>query len=135
MDNPVILQYAISFAIILAPVIAGAVAAVWYKNSAVLKEKLRAEMGPKWWNLVETAASTLINAAEQVTGIDTNDEKKAFVLDQLEKLVIAWNIPLTKEQLDAIIEGVYKGWHKDLAYVPASGQAVEAVTVNVVNPS
>ena len=113
IESEEVIQFIINMAVILLPIIAGAAVNVWRKHAAAIEKRIEAEVGEKWWNLIETATVTLVNAAEQVSGIDTNEEKKAFVLSQLVSLTNLWNIPLSEAQLDAIIEGVYKSWIKD----------------------
>lgn len=98
-----ITQFLVELAIVLVPIVAGYAVRVWRQNAAAIEKKIEAEIGETWWNLIETAANTLIHAAEQASGIDTNEEKKAFVLYHLNKLVAEWNIPLTTDQLDAIL--------------------------------
>lgn len=132
MNDINFVQLAVGMAVILIPIIAGYAARIWQLNAAAIEKRIQAEIGEKWWNLAETAANTLIHAAEQTSGIDTNEEKKAFVLDQLDELAQAWNIPFSREQLSAIIEGVYKSWHKDSSAWAASIRSTSGNGVAIV---
>ncbi len=110
------LQILVGAAVVMIPMVAGYAAVLWRQHSAAIEKKIEAEVGETWWTLLESVARTLIASAEQTTGIDTNEEKKAFVQAKVEELAAAWNIPVTPEQIDAIIEGVYKLWYKESSY-------------------
>lgn len=58
------------------------------------------------WYEIKDWVRILINAAEQKTDLDTNEKKKAFVLDHLVELAELYGIPVSEGQLDALIEGV-----------------------------
>lgn len=108
----------IRFAVYIIPVLLGWGINIWRQNSNKIAERIEAEIGERWWKLLREGAETLIHAAEQITGIDTNEEKKDFVLNQLVLLAEAWKVPLTREQIGYIVEGVYKDWVKDNAWHP-----------------
>jgi hypothetical protein len=77
----------------------------------VWEEKARSEIGATRWALLCSAARNLILAAEQMAaqaGLDTGEKKKAFVVARLVQQAATLGIPITPEQVDALVEGVLK---------------------------
>jgi hypothetical protein len=77
----------------------------------VWMERAQSELGKEQWELLLSMARTIILSAEQVAGrfgLDTGEKKKAFVVEQLENLATTYKIPVTREQIETLVEGVLK---------------------------
>ena len=94
-------------AIVAVPIIFGYVAVAAKRALEAGEKKAIATIGDSWWYALETAAAVLIRSAEQTAGIETNEQKKAFVLARLTEWATAASIEVNEELLDAIIEGVF----------------------------
>lgn len=90
------------------PVLAAVVVFYWRKLQIAATEEAKARIGESQFHMLESWARSFILAAEQITGIDTNEEKKAFVLDSLDSIAIQLNIPISRAVLDVMIEGTLK---------------------------
>lgn len=72
-----------------------------------LREKVAAELGSERFNLVWNFCETMIRAAEQQIGLETNAQKKEFVVTAVYKFAQSQSWPLTYEQVDNLVEGVF----------------------------
>lgn len=72
-----------------------------------LRAKAIAKMGSERFNLVWNYAETMIRAAEQQMGLETNAQKNAFVDKVVYEFAQAQGWALTHEQVDDFVEGVF----------------------------
>lgn len=72
-----------------------------------LRDKAEAEIGSERFNLIWNFTETMIRAAEQHLGLETNAAKKTYVVDAVYTFATAQGWPLTHEQIDDIVEGVF----------------------------
>jgi len=87
--------------------------AIYYARQylPILQARIEAEIGSRNWETLQGMARTLILAAEQVAvqmGLDTGPKKKAFVVDKLLAFAAWSHIPVTREQVETLVEGVLK---------------------------
>ena len=109
MDWTPLIEAGVSALVILLPVVVAILS--YYLRGLMLELKKRAEneVGESKVSRILEIAELLIRAAEQITGLETDEAKKDYVTKQLQVAVDDLNLPLTPEQLDAIIEGIYQG--------------------------
>lgn len=109
MDWNPLIEAGVSALVILLPVITTVL--FYYLKGYIqeLKKKVEGQIGTDKLDKVMAMAELLIRAAEQVTGLETDEAKKAYVAKELSELVETYGLPLTPAQIDAIIEGVYQG--------------------------
>lgn len=95
----------ISVLTVLVPLIAKRIQAYL----VTLEDEIESRIGENVWYEIKDWARVLINAAQQKADLDTDEKKKEFVLDHLVDLAELYNVPVTREQLDALIEGILAG--------------------------
>ena len=83
-----------------------------------LRAKVEAELGSERFHLVWGYAETMVRAAEQQTGLDTNAKKNAFVDKVVYEFAQAHGWPLTHEQVDDFVEGVFNAIKPSLKAPP-----------------
>lgn len=87
-----------------------AIAAIWLRQYlGVLTADLQGKMGERNYNLLMEFIRSTIQAAEQIYGLETNEQKKAFAVKLVTSFVQQYQINLNAEQIDALIEGVLRG--------------------------
>jgi hypothetical protein len=101
----------VSAAIAILVILVGVVVFFARKYFPVFEESAKAQIGVAQWNMLKGFIRTLILAAEQEAakqGLDTGAKKKEFVVNKLMELTAQFNIPVTKEQVETLVEGVLK---------------------------
>lgn len=109
MDWTPLIEAGVSALVILLPVVVAILSYYLRGLMLELKKKAESEVGESKVSRMLEIAELLVRAAEQITGLETDEAKKDYVTKQLQVAVDDLNLPLTPEQLDAIIEGIYQG--------------------------
>jgi hypothetical protein len=73
-----------------------------------LHAEVQARLTENQYYLIRSVVSTLIHSAEQLTGLDTNEKKRRYVLDMAATFAARYNIPISEDELDALLEGILK---------------------------
>ena len=73
----------------------------------VLREEGAAQLGTERFNLVWGFTEAMIRSAEQQLGLETNAQKKEFVVNAVYTFAHTQGWPLTREQVDDFVEGVF----------------------------
>ena len=102
-----LVQVLIAAAIALIPAVA-ALATFYLKGYLEkLGEKADQELGEANVDAILKFAEIFVRAAEQMFGLAEEAQKKAFVVDQLEKIVDQFGLPISDEQLEALVEATF----------------------------
>jgi hypothetical protein len=109
MDWTPLIEAGVSALVILLPVVIAILSYYLKGYLQELKKRVEGEVGKERLDQVLELTELLIRAAEQLTGLETDEAKKDYVTKELTELVADLGLPLTPEQIDAIIEGVYQG--------------------------
>lgn len=83
----------------------------WIKT---LDEKARTEIGNEQYALLLTFAGIFIRSVEQTLGYDAPGAKKEAVVGMLLELANNNGIVISREQIEALIEGVYNEIKEEL---------------------
>lgn len=102
-----LVQVLFDAAILVFPVLAGIIAYYLRTYLMSLGEKVSGEIGQAKYDMIVQWAEIMIRAAEQATGLEGDEAKKAYVFEELNTIVDQVGIPISDDQLDALIEGVY----------------------------
>jgi len=105
----------VATAVIMVPVLAGTIFYWLQPYVQKLKAEVEARLGTANWALLQMTVRTFILSAEQVTGLDTGEKKKAYVVKLLNDFAVSHNIPVTEDQIHALIEGILKEIRIELA--------------------
>lgn len=105
----------VATAVIMVPVLAGTIFYWLQPYYQKLKAEVESRLGASNWALLQMTVRTFILSAEQVTGLDTNEKKKAYVVKLVFDFAQAHNIPVTESQIDALIEGILQEIKIELA--------------------
>jgi len=102
-----LVQVLIAAAVALIPVVAGI--ATFYLKGYLEKlgEKADNEIGEANMDVILKFAEVFVRAAEQMFGLADEEAKKDFVVDQLEKIVDQLGLPISDEQLEALVEATF----------------------------
>ncbi len=73
----------------------------------VIREKAAIQLGTERFNLVWGFAEAMIRSAEQQLGLETNAQKKEFVVNAVYAFAHTQGWSLTREQVDDFVEGVF----------------------------
>ena len=113
----------IAGAVAILPVIFAIVARQLQRYLISLEAQVENRIGSDNWDLVERLAWKMVAAAEQTTGLDSGEKKKAWVYQRLVNFCVDYQIPITPEQINALIEGTvheYGQWNGGPAVLEAS---------------
>ncbi len=89
------------------PILAGIL--VYYLKGylEVLGEKAGEQIGADKLDTLLLFVEMTIRAAAQAVDLDTDDKRKDYVVAQVVNLVVELGLPLSEEQVDDLIEGIY----------------------------
>lgn len=97
----------IDSAVILLPVLAGLIAIFLRGYAQKLGQEVESRIGHSNFALLWNFADIFIRAAEQVAGLETDEQKKEFVFALLREQADNIGLEISDAQLNALIEGVY----------------------------
>ena len=129
MLEDLINELPVRLALFALPLLATIAVFYWRRFQTAATEEVEARVGETQFHLLENWARSFILAAEQITGIDTNEEKKNFVLDALDGMARQLNIPVTRATLSVLIEGTLKLLKVEVLNPPITFPGVLEVTV------
>ena len=98
----------VTVAVIAIPVLVGLLVFLLRPYLLKLQEEIELRLSDQQFQLLRDILGTLIHAAEQLTDLDTDEKKKGFVLKKARELADKYQIPISDEQLDTLLEGVLK---------------------------
>lgn len=81
------------------------VSRIWRLANGALA-RFEEQIGGEKFEQLREWAETLIRAAEQKAGLETNEQKYDYVFNLLRERAVELGVPLSLNQLDALLEGV-----------------------------
>ena len=119
-----LLDALIKAAVMVLPILASIV--VYYLKGYVqiLGVKANEEIGTERLTQLMWFADLIVRSAEQVVGLEGDEAKKDYVLGKLKVLRDEYGLPLSDDQLDDIIEGIYNGIRDEIK--KPSGSVINA---------
>ncbi len=101
----------LNLALYATPILIGVIAFLLYKYVRpyliMLEAKVADEVGYAQWQTIKEYAVTFIYAAAQKRGLDTPEARYEYVFNLLVSAAAELNIPVTEDQIDALLEGTY----------------------------
>ena len=115
-----LLNALVKSAVLVLPVLASIV--VYYLKGYVqiLGVKANEEIGTERLTQLMWFANLIVRSAEQVVGLEGDEAKKDYALGRLKVLRDEYGLPLSDDQLDDMIEGIYNGIKDEIKKPPAS---------------
>ena len=90
----------------LVPIIAGIVLFYANQGAQLLIVWLNTKVGTGGVDFLGAIARTVILAAEQTYGLESNEDKKAFAMKQLRLYADNIGFKISDEELDSLLEGI-----------------------------
>ena len=115
-----LLNALVKSAALVLPILASIV--VYYLKGYVqiLGVKANEEIGTERLTQLMWFADLIVRSAEQVVGLEGDEAKKDYALGKIKTLRDEYGLPLSDDQLDDLIEGIYNGIKDEIKKPPAS---------------
>lgn len=104
--NEKLIDVLVQAAIVLIPLVA-AVIAYWLRGYLkTLQDEVVIRIGQRNFDILVQFTGHAVNAAEQITGLDTGEKKKRYVSRVLLQFANDNGIQTSAQQMDTLIEGI-----------------------------
>lgn len=106
--NEEVVKLLVDSGLLLIPILA-AVLVYYGRNYLIaLEADAKARLGERNYNLLAQLAKSTVLAAEQISGLTSNEAKKLYAMRTLRDLADRYHIPVDDRQLDTLIEGLVR---------------------------
>lgn len=118
----------VAAAVLVIPAAAAVLVVYLRSYLTVLAKKAQAELGAANYELLLKLGRNLVLAAEQTFILGNNSGKKQFVMKMLRDFASQHNIPISEDQLDALVEGVLSGLKVEQVTVTTTAEVTTGAT-------